>query len=95
MKNLNNNPLGIEFNETNEEERKKLLEALIAFGISNLDNPFKNITVHEVAKDLHIGRNKAYEIFKRDDFPAITIGRTWQLMYLAFLIWKYDNCNNI
>ena len=65
MKNLNNNPLRIEFNEITEEERKKLLETLITFGISNLDNPFKNITVHEVAKDLHIGRNKAYEIIKR------------------------------
>ena len=95
MKNLNNNPLGIEFNETNEEERKKLLEALIAFGISNLDNPFKNITVHEVAKDLHIGINKAYEIFKRKDFPALTVGRTWQVMYLAYLIWKHDNSRKV
>ena len=95
MKNLNNNPLGIEFNETNEEERKKLLEALIAFGISNLDNPFKNITVNEVAKDLHIGRNKAYEIFKRKDFPALTVGRTLQVMYLAYLIWKYDNSRKV
>ena len=95
MKNLNNNPLEIEFNETNEEERKKLLEALIAFGISNLDNPFKNITVHEVAKDLHIGRNKAYEIFKRKDFPALTVGRTWQVMYLAYLIWKHDNSRKV
>ena len=95
MKNSNNNPLEIEFNETNEEERKKLLEALIAFGISNLDNPFKNITVHEVAKDLHIGRNKAYEIFKRKDFPALTVGRTWQVMYLAYLIWKHDNSRKV
>ena len=95
MKNLNNNPLGIEFNETNEEERKKLLEALIAFGISNLDNPFKNITVHEVAKDLDIGRNKAYEIFRRKDFPALTVGRTWQVMYLAYLIWKHDNSRKV
>ena len=39
-----------------EEERKNLTETLIAYGISNLDNPFKNLTVHEVAKDLHIGR---------------------------------------
>ena len=64
MKELDNNPLGIEFIETTEEEKKKLIETLIAFGITNLDNPFKNITVHDVAKDLHVGRNKAYEIFK-------------------------------
>lgn len=94
MKELNNNPLGIEFIETTEE-RKNLTETLISYGISNLDNPFKNITVHEVAKDLHIGRNKAYEIFKRKDFPAITIGRTWQVMYLAYLIWKHDNSRKV
>ena len=86
MKELDNNPLGIEFIETTEEEKKKLIETLIAFGINNLDNPFKNITVHEVAKDLNIGRNKAYEIFKREDSPSITLGRTWQVMYLAYLI---------
>lgn len=95
MKELNNNPLGIEFIESTEEEKKKLAETLIAYGISNLDNPFKNLTVHEVAKDLHIGRNKAYEIFKRKDFPALTVGRTWQVMYLAYLIWKHDNSRKV
>lgn len=95
MKELDNNPLGIEFIETTEEERKNLTETLIAYGISNLDNPFKNLTVHEVAKDLHIGRNKAYEIFKRKDFPALTVGRTWQVMYLAYLIWKHDNSKKV
>ena len=95
MKELDNNPLGIEFIETTEEEKKKLIETLIAFGISNLDNPFKNITVHEVAKDLNIGRNKAYEIFKRDDFPAMTFGRTWQVMYIAYIVWKYDTFKKV
>ncbi len=95
MKELDNNPLGIEFIETTEEEKKKLIETLIAFGITNLDNPFKNITVHDVAKDLHVGRNKAYEIFKRDDFPAITVGRTWQVMYIAYIVWKYNTFQKV
>lgn len=94
MKELDNDLLGIEFIKTTEK-RKNLTETLIAYGISNLDNPFKNLTVHEFAKDLHIGRNKAYEIFKRKYFPAITIGRTWQVMYLAYLIWKHDNSRKI
>lgn len=94
MKKLNNNPLEIEFIDT-KEENKDVVQLLIAHGISNLDNPFKNITVKEVAKDLHIGKNKAYELFKRKDFPSINIGRSWKIMYLAYLIWKYNNKNNV
>ena len=95
MKELDNNPLGIEFIEATEEEKRKLIETLIAFGISNIDNPFKNITVHDVAKDLNVGRNKAYEIFKRDDFPAITLGRPWQVMYIAYIVWKYNTFKKV
>lgn len=94
MKKLNINPLEIEFIDT-KEENKDVVQLLIAHGISNLDNPFKNITVKEVARDLHIGRNKAYEIFKRKDFPALTVSRTWQVMYLAYLIWKHDNSRKV
>ncbi len=50
MKELDNNPLRIEFIETTEE---------------------------------------------RKNFPAITTGRTWQVMYLAYLIWKHDNSRKV
>ena len=33
------------------------------------------LTVPEVQDILKIGRNRAYDIFNREDFPAICIGR--------------------
>ena len=63
MKNLNNNPLEIEFNETNEEERKKLLETLIAFGIKNLDKIVdrKNDTIYNQKEEINQLREKVWE----------------------------------
>ena len=47
--------------------------------------------VKDVAKDLNIGKNKAYELFKDENFPSINIGKTWQIAYIAYLKWKCDN----
>ncbi len=47
----------------------------------------KIFTVEDVMKILKIGRNRAYDIFKRDDFPAILIGRKYVIEQNAFYIW--------
>ncbi|MCI8397367.1 MAG: helix-turn-helix domain-containing protein [Clostridia bacterium] len=36
------------------------------------------LTVKQVQENLHIGRNKAYEVFAREDFPALKIGRKFR-----------------
>lgn len=46
------------------------------------------LTVEDVRKNLHIGRNKAYEIFARDDFPALRLGRKFGVDKESFEIWK-------
>ena len=93
-KELDNNPLGIEFVEPTEEENlvdKRVVALLLAHGIKHIDNPFKSIYVKDVAEDLNIGKNKAYELFKDENFPSINIGKTWQIAYIAYLKWKCDN----
>lgn len=44
-----------------EELKQKLIEK----AVENLQNPFENWTVKDVANDLLLGINKAQEIFRR------------------------------
>ena len=56
-------------------------------------DPFENITVKEVAKDLRVGENKANEIFRREDFPSVNIGKTKTVNLLAYWLWKMEKRN--
>ena len=56
-------------------------------------DPFENITVKEVAKDLRVGENKANEIFRREDFPSVNIGKTKTVKLLAYWLWKMERRN--
>lgn len=56
---------------------------------TNID-PFENITVKEVARDLRVGENKANEIFRRNDFPSVNIGKTKTVNLLAYWLWKME-----
>lgn len=74
----------IKENNRNLEFEQKLIMEII----KKVNNPFANLTVKNIAKDLNIGINTAYEIFKRDDFPSINIGKTKTITLLAYLMWK-------
>lgn len=76
--NLNN-----EYINANTYQERIILEVL-----RKLKNPFYNLSVKQVAQDLQIGENMAYEVFKREDFPSINIGRKWKISLIAYLIWK-------
>ncbi len=89
MKKLEQDNFEIELIDTNEET-KNIFDLLGTYEINNINNPFKNISVKDVAKDLHIGKNKAYELFKQNDFPSINIGRSWKIMLLSYLLWKLN-----
>lgn len=56
--------------------------------IRRVKNPFRMISVKDVMNDLKVCETIAYRIFKRDDFPSINIGKSNQVMLLAYLIWK-------
>lgn len=73
-----------------EENSKK---KIIALAVQKIDDPFKNITVKEVVKDLKIGENLANEVFKREDFPCVNIGKTKTVTLLAYLLWKMKKRN--
>lgn len=45
------------------------------------------LTVQEVQDILKIGRNKVYEVFARQDFPAICLGRRYVVEQKAFNNW--------
>ena len=58
--------------------------------VRRLKNPFRMITVEDVMRDLKICRVVAYKLFQREDFPSINIGKTHQVMLLAYIVWKMN-----
>ena len=57
------------------------------------DDPLSNITVKEVAKDLRCSERTANDIFRRDDFPSVNIGKTKTITKLAYYLWKMERRN--
>ena len=47
----------------------------------------KTLTVEDVKDILKIGRNRAYDIFAREDFPAILLGRKYVVEENALKNW--------
>ena len=74
--------------DTKDNKSHTLQELMIIEAIKKVQNPFVNLTVQDIAKDLKIGENMAYTIFKRDDFPSINIGRCWKISLISYLLWK-------
>lgn len=74
--------------DTKDAKIHTLEELMIIEAIKKISDPFINLTVQDVAKDLRIGENMAYTIFKRKDFPSINIGRSWKISLISYLIWK-------
>lgn len=73
---------------TKDSELHTLEELMIIEAIKKIPDPFVNLTVQDIAKDLKIGENMAYTVFKRKDFPSINIGRCWKISLISYLIWK-------
>ncbi len=85
-------------NEIDTKEDKKIninlekpitIEQLMAIeSIKRIKNPFRMLSVKDVMHDLNICETIAYRTFKRSDFPSINIGKSNQIMLIAYLIWK-------
>lgn len=69
---------------TEDDVRDKIIDS----AIKTLGNPFRNLTVKDVAEDLKMGEAMANKIFKREDFPSVNIGKTKTVTLLAYLEWK-------
>ena len=85
MKNTQTKNIVIETKETLTPEQRMAIDT-----IKRVKNPFVMLTVKEVMNDLKICETVAYKVFKREDFPAITVGKSNQVMLLAYLIWKMN-----
>lgn len=70
------------------EDKKTLNEQIIINYLNKLQNPFAVLSVQDVSKDLHIGINQAYDLFKQSDFPTINIGKRKVVTLASYLSWK-------
>lgn len=70
------------------KENKNTNEQVIINYLNRITNPFAILSVQDVSKDLHIGINQAYDLFKQNDFPTICIGKRKTVTLAAYLLWK-------
>ena len=70
------------------KEREELRGQIVMSYLAKMKNPFVTLSVLDVSKDLHIGINQAYDLFKQNDFPAINIGKRKVITLASYLLWK-------
>lgn len=89
MKNIDNNIQTKEdVTAVTTQEKNQMKEQIIINYLNKMPDPFVTLTVEQVSKDLHIGINQAYDLFKQKDFPTITIGKRKTVTLAAYLLWK-------
>ena len=72
------------------KEREELRGQIVMSYLAKMKNPFVTLSVLDVSKDLHIGINQAYDLFKQNDFPAINIGKRKVITLAYYLLWKMN-----
>lgn len=72
------------------KEKEELRGQIVMSYLAKIKNPFVTLSVLDVSKDLHIGINQAYDLFKQNDFPAINIGKRKVITLASYLLWKMD-----
>lgn len=94
MNNINE-VLEMKLIDTKDRNNIDLLQRyMIAEALKRVRNPFINLTVKDVAKDLKMGENLTNELFKRKDFPSVNIGKQKTVTLLAYLLWKMQKQDN-
>ena len=79
-----------EINEKLIDTKEKITsnEKIIIYYLNKVKNPFSLLSAQDISKDLHIGINQAYELFKQDDFPTIKIGKKRTITLISYILWK-------
>jgi len=72
------------------KENKNMNEQVVLNYLNKVSNPFTILSAKDVSKDLHIGINQAYDLFKQEDFPTICIGKRKTVTLAAYLLWKMN-----
>ena len=70
------------------KEENSLNEQVVINYLNRISNPFAILSVHDFSRDLHIGINQAYDLFKQTDFPTISIGKRKVVTLANYLLWK-------
>lgn len=70
--------------------KENLREQIVINYLNKTNNPFAILSVQDVSKDLHIGINQAYDLFKQKDFPSINIGKRKVITLATYLLWKMN-----
>ena len=77
----------------NNNCKDNLTNEYLKYAIEKIDDPFRNLTVKDVAEDLKMGEAMTNDLFRRDDFPSVNIGKTKTITLLAYLRWKMERRN--
>lgn len=72
------------------DTKENLREQIVINYLNKTTNPFSILSVQDVSKDLHIGINQAYDLFKQKDFPSINIGKRKVITLATYLLWKMN-----
>ena len=94
MNNLNNEKIAnyIKNSQMNvidtKDEKEIFIHCIVQECMKFVRNPFRNLTVADVARDLHCNQNTANEIFRRKDFPALCVGKSKKVMLISYILWK-------
>ena len=80
----------INTNIIDTEEKENLKEKIVISYLNKLKNPFVMLSVSDVSKDLHIGINQTYDLFKQKDFPTTSIGKRKTVTLASYLLWKMN-----
>ena len=72
------------------KENQNINEQVVLNYLNKVSNPFTILSAKDVSKDLHIGINQAYDLFKQEDFPTICIGKRKTVTLAAYLLWKMN-----
>lgn len=75
-------------NSIDTKENKNSNEQIVINYLAKLKNPFATLSVSDISKDLHIGINQAYDLFKQEDFPSINIEKRKVITLASYLLWK-------
>ena len=72
------------------KENQNMNEQVVLNYLNKVSNPFTILSAKDVSKDLHIGINQEYDLFKQEDFPTICIGKRKTVTLAAYLLWKMN-----
>lgn len=84
------NDINIQEKVIDTNEKTTLNEQVVMNYLNKIQNPFVILSVSDVSKDLHIGINQAYDLFKQSDFPTLIIGKRKAVILASYLLWKMN-----